>query len=92
MSHRNSIGRLLAARFERVPGSWSRIARHGIAFIALGVIWLMGGASAVATCLALLTLGGLVLAGAAVARRGAKEPCKCLVELRPVRVHPPRQR
>jgi hypothetical protein len=91
MSHRNSIGRLLAARFERVHGSSSRIAGHGIALIALGVIWLMGGASTVATCLAPLTLGGLLLAGVAVARRILNEPCKCRVELRSVRTHPPRQ-
>jgi hypothetical protein len=92
MSHRNSIGRLLAARFERLPGSSSRIAGHGIAFIALRVIWLMGGASAVASCLAPLGLGGLLLADAAVARRRLNEPCKCQVEPRRVRAHPPRLR
>jgi ABC-type Co2+ transport system permease subunit len=92
MSRRNSIGRLLAARFHTVPGSSSRIVGPGIAFIALGVIWLMGEASTEATCVAPLTLGGLLLAGAAVAKRSAKEPCNCLVEVRPVRVHPPRQR
>jgi hypothetical protein len=92
MSQRNSIGRLLAARFETLPGSLSRIVGHGIAFIALGVIWLMDEASAVATCVAPLILGGLLLAGAAVAKRSAKEPCTCLEELRPVRAHPPRQR
>jgi hypothetical protein len=90
MSHRKSIGRLLAARLERVPGSSSRVAGHGIAFTALGVIWLMGGGSAAATCLASLTLGGLLLAGAAMATRGLNEQCKCQVELR-VRAHPPRQ-
>lgn len=92
MSHRNSIGRLLAARFEGLPASSSRIAGHGIAFIALGVIWLMGGASALATSLAPLALGGLLLASAAVATRRLNEPSKCQVEPRRVRAHPPRQR
>jgi hypothetical protein len=41
MSHRNSIGRLLSARFETVPGSSSRGVGHGIAFVALAVMWLM---------------------------------------------------
>jgi hypothetical protein len=103
MSHRNSIGRALAARFDRLIGSsGARLARGGIALLGLGAVYLMDEATglmdeatglmdeatAAATHAAALTLGGLLLAGAVAVKRRSHQPTRQLLEFRRVRVHP----
>jgi hypothetical protein len=91
MSERNSINRTLAVRFYRIAGSsHGYFATGGMALLALGVVGLMDEATAAATLAAAFTLGGLLLAAAAVITRNSNEPCKCRVEHGQVRVRPAR--
>ena len=92
MPHRNSIGRLLASRFDGIRGFGRPIIAFGIAPLAFGVIGLMDEENAAATYATVLSLGGLIVAGAAVAKGISNKPYQCLLQRRRVRVHPPRHR
>jgi len=92
MSHGNSIGRLLAGRFGGIHGFGRRIIAFGIAPLAFGVIGLMDEENAAATYATVLSVGGLLLAGAVLVKGISNKPHQCLVQHRRVRVHPPRHR
>ena len=87
MTQRNSIGRMLVARFAGLLGSSAGgLAIVGIVLFAVGVVCL-DEASAAAECAGPLALGGL-LGGLLAAKRSSNQPTRCPSELRRVRVRP----
>jgi uncharacterized membrane protein HdeD (DUF308 family) len=92
MSQRNSIVRSLAACLATFSGSWRGIAACSIGLVVIGAVCLMEEPTATANYAVAVALGGLVLVGGVVAKRGSNEPCRCLVKPRRMPVHPVRHR
>jgi len=91
MSQGNSTGDRPAGSLGRLRGPAGRIRAHVVALMALGSACLVAEPTATVACAVAAALGGLLLRTVAV-RHGWQEPCRSVVELKRVRVHPLRHR
>ena len=90
MSQGNATGARRAESLGKLRGPAARISAHAVALMALGIACLLEEPTATVAC-AVAALGGLLLRAVA-ARHGWQEPCRSVVELKRVRVHPLRHR
>ena len=91
MSQGNSTGDRPAGSLGRLRGPAGRIRAHVVALMALGSACLVAEPTATVACAVAAALGGLLLRTVAL-RHGWQEPCRSVVELKRVRVHPLRHR
>ena len=91
MSQGNSTGARRAESLGKFRGLAGRISAHAVALMALGIACLVEEPTATVACAVAAALGGLLLRTVAV-RHGWQEPCRSVVELKRVRVHPVRHR
>ena len=92
MSQGNSTGDRPAGSLGRLRGPAGRIRAHVVALMALGSACLVAEPTVTVACAVAAALGGLLLIRAVAVRRGGQEPCRSVVELKRVRVHPLRHR
>ena len=92
MSQGNSTGARRAESLGKFRGLAGRISAHAVALMALGIACLVEEPTATVACAVAAALGGLLLIRAVAVRRGGQEPCRSVVELKRVRVHPLRHR